>query len=92
MPDEIKRSNELHETDLEAAAGGATVNRYNAEKCGYHKGNRAWKDCEAFFGLSPCDHFRKDKIDDNTYHFVCKMGIFDYQADWGNTNVRNRVI
>ena len=95
MPDEIKKSNELHETDLEAAAGGsdgATVNRYDAKECGQHKNSKAWVDCEGFFGLLPCDHYKKYRVGDDLYQFICKMGIYEYQANWANANVKNRVV
>ena len=77
-----RKSGELAEEDLEAAAGGSTYtqNRYDPNRC---KGLTKLISgvCEAF--LLDCDHFKSEWVrgtstasGDKQYNFSCNMGAF----------------
>ncbi|MCL2010655.1 MAG: hypothetical protein FWG71_08975 [Synergistaceae bacterium] len=81
MSDEIKKSMELQETELEGASGGATQNRYDPAKCRQYK--EASYDCVGFLQLVWCDHYRKNfvRYEDNktVYSHWCAHSCFYYE-------------
>ena len=83
MSDTIKQNNELHEEDLEAAAGGATQNRWNPEVCGKYA--KVEYDCVGFQEFTWCDHYREKNLSPANTHaaeqrwqYSCVMGCYDY--------------
>ena len=65
MSDAINKSTELHETDLEAAAGGAyqfTKNRHDPAVCSTYTQEEGYNCIGPFWGAVCCDHYRTDTI------------------------------
>jgi len=83
MSDENRKNTELHEIDLEAAAGGATQNRYDPQRCG--KYTRMEYECVGLFEMCWCDHFRRvDLLPGRLvsyFNYICTMGCYDYRGD-----------
>ena len=82
MSDEIKKDIELKETDLEAAAGGWTKNKYDPNRC---KGltQRIPNMCRPVFLEGACDHYNEERESgpqnargDKKYNMSCNMGAF----------------
>ncbi|MCL2111975.1 MAG: hypothetical protein FWH32_07005 [Clostridiales bacterium] len=68
---------QIDEQQLEAAAGGWTINQYDPESCSKLK-KEAGK-CRGFKGLFfPCDHYSLEWIGNLKCRIKCKMGMFDY--------------
>ena len=73
---------ELHETELEAVAGGATQNRYDPKRCSQYK--RVEYECVGLFSATWCDHYSKERLlgDTDWYLHDCAMGCYHYGGDW----------
>ncbi|MCL2010651.1 MAG: hypothetical protein FWG71_08955 [Synergistaceae bacterium] len=73
------KTGELKEEDLEAAAGGATTNRYDPAECSKH--NDVHLNCVGFLELNWCDHYRRSVDDSSQWerklYRRCMMGFFD---------------
>ena len=79
-----RKSGELKEEDLEAAAGGIlTENRYDPEVCS--KYTETHYNCVGFLGMNWCDHYRRVHPENSrpTGRHTCVMGFFDYQFQIG---------
>ena len=86
----VQKRGELAEEDLEAAAGGATTNRYNPEVCSQY--DNVHYNCVGFLEANWCDHYRRRIENDNpvqgkkTYFRKCMMGFFEtsetFEKDW----------
>ena len=81
-----KKNTELHEEELEAAAGGATQNRWNPEVCG--KYTRVEYECVGFLKATWCDHYREEYLYRSSvgrlperYRFTCAMGRYNYEGN-----------
>jgi len=77
-----RKSGELKEEDLEAAAGGWwSENRYDPAICGQY--SKVHYYCVGFMTMCPCDHYRQERIDKaNTppWRYYCVMGHYDYYS------------
>ena len=73
------KKGELAEEDLEAAAGGATTNRYDPKVCSQY--NDVHFNCVGFMELNWCDHYRRSVDDSSEWerrlYRKCMMGFFD---------------
>ena len=73
------KKGELKEEDLEAAAGGATTNRYDPAVCSQY--NDVHFNCVGFLELNWCDHYRRSVDDSSNWerrlYRKCMMGFFD---------------
>ena len=78
MSDTIKKSTELHEEELEAAAGGATQNRYDPNECA--KFHEVQYRCVGFLGMCLCDHYQAKEVEHGIVTHTCAMGCFSYKA------------
>ena len=91
MSDTIKKSNKLHETDLETASGGEgtiwTKNKYDPALC-KELNQRIARRCRAVFLEGDCDHYNwaiehgsgvagKQKI-----NISCNMGAFPPYSEY----------
>ena len=80
-----RKSGELNEEDLEAAAGGGTQNRWNPEVCNNY--SRTHYNCVGFLTWSWCDHYRRKELPperykpSDYYQHTCVMGRYDYKGD-----------
>ena len=72
-----RKSGELAEEDLEAAAGGATQNRYDPAICG--KYTKAHYNCVGFLTWNWCDHYVQKTLKSGICRYKCNMGYYDYE-------------
>ena len=73
-----RKTVELKEEDLEAAAGGFTQNRYDPDVCGqYYK---VGYNCVGFLGGCWCDHYAQKTIRSGHCRYKCAMGYYDYES------------
>ena len=82
MKDEkVNTDGVIAEEDLEAAAGGATQNRYNPDVCG--KYTKVEYECVGFLKKIRCDHYKEESLNliRTRYHYTCVMGRYDYIGD-----------
>ena len=91
--EKARNDKELMETELEDAAGGATQNRYDPQRCG--NTTRTSYECVGFLTMTWCDHYRQKYIppagigpggpvgagSGERYRHVCVMGRYDYEGD-----------
>ena len=78
-----RKSGELKEEDLEAAAGGIfgqTENRYDPKVCGNY--SKVHHDCVGILELNWCDHYRRETREGSlaVERHMCQMGYFDHKA------------
>ena len=80
---DTRKTEELREEDLAPVSGGATQNRYDANKCSKNKA--VAYDCVGLLSAVWCDHYRRDFQREEGYMTVhwhrCMMGCFDYEEE-----------
>ena len=85
MSDEIKKDIELKETDLEAAAGGATKDRWYPDVC--NQKTRVEYECVGLLALTWCDHYRRENYGRDRgpyggeFRHYCVKGRYDYDGN-----------
>jgi len=91
MSDEIKRSNELHETELEAAAGGVlgreTVDSHDPDICSTF--TETDHRCLGLKTKTPCIHYSSTNDFQGgggkaTSHNKCLLGYYEKIVGWPN--------
>ena len=75
-----RKTGELKEEDLEAAAGGIfgqTENRYDPKIC--DNTIKVLYECVGFLGHFWCDHYKEGKTGSGRPYVKCNMGKYDYE-------------